>query len=129
MPCDQSKLASGMFPTEQTNEIIAMIGPTSAFSIKRTTGGPLFRNKASHQPCGISVARNPAIKNPPKISFQSIDQSVTNACATPVHFSPHAHARLPTAGQMKDGAHGGNAWILEFFLGPGFESQFQDFSV
>src|SRR5205814_84664 len=86
MPCDQSRLASGMFPTEQTNEIMAMTGPTSAFSIKRTTGGPLFRNKASHQPCGISVARNPAIKNPPKISFQSIDQSVTNACATPVHF-------------------------------------------
>src|SRR5438094_4658174 len=86
MPCDQSRLASGMFPTEQTNEIIAMIGPTTAFSIRRTTGGPLCRNKASHQPCGISVARNPAIKNPPKISFQSMDQSVTNACATPVHF-------------------------------------------
>src|SRR6266480_4374252 len=86
MPCDQSRLASGMFPTEQTNESIAMIGPTSAFSIKRTTVGPLCRNKASHQPCGISVAKNPAIKNPPRISFQSIDQSVTNACATRVHF-------------------------------------------
>src|SRR5205823_14841511 len=84
MPCDQSRLASGMFPTEQTNESIAMIGPTSAFSIRRTTGGPLCRNKASHQPCGISVARNPAIKHAPKISFQSMDQSVTNACDTHV---------------------------------------------
>src|SRR5437773_10999590 len=86
MPCDQSKLASGMFPTEQTNEIMAMIGPTSAFSIKRTTGGPLCRNKASHQTCGISVAKNPAIKNPPRMSFQSIDQSITKARATRVHF-------------------------------------------
>src|SRR5437763_17217902 len=88
MPCAQSKLASGIFPTEQTNEIIAMRGPTSAFSIKRLAEGPLLRNNASHQPCGINVARNPAIKNPPRISFQSIDQSATNACATRVHFPP-----------------------------------------
>src|SRR2546430_11891165 len=86
MPCDHSRLASGMFPTEQTNEIMAMIGPTSAFSINRPTGDPVCRNNASHQSCGTSVAKNPAIKNPPRISFQSIDQSVTNACATPVHF-------------------------------------------
>src|SRR5438874_11240981 len=86
MPCDQSRLASGMFPTEQTNEITAMMGPTSAFSIERTAAGPLWRNNASHQSCGTSVAKKPAIRNPPRISFQSIDQSVTNACATPVHF-------------------------------------------
>src|SRR5439155_6718629 len=86
MPCDQSRLASGMFPTEQTNEIMAIMGPTSAFSIERTTAGPLLRNNASHQSCGTSVAKKPAMTNPPRISFQSIDQSATKACATPVHF-------------------------------------------
>src|SRR5438477_3323044 len=86
MPCDHSRLASGMFPTEQTNEIMAMIGPTSAFSINRPTGDPVCKNNPFHQSCGTSVAKNPAIKKPPRISFQSIDQSVTNACATRVHF-------------------------------------------
>src|SRR5439155_4848505 len=86
MPCDHSRLASGMFPTEQTNEIMAMIGPTSAFSINRPTGDPVCRNNPSHQSCGTSVAKNPAIKKPPRISFQSIDQSVTKACATPAHL-------------------------------------------
>src|SRR5438874_12640389 len=86
MPCDQSKLARGMLQTEQTNEITAMMGPTSAFSIERTTAGPLWRNNASHQSCGTSVAKKPAIRNPPRISFQSIAQSATKACATRVHF-------------------------------------------
>src|ERR1700745_1543328 len=86
MPCDHSRLASGMFPTEQTKEIMAMIGPTSAFSINRTTGGPVCRNNPSHQLCGTSVAKNPAIKKPPRISFHSIDQSLTKECATRVHF-------------------------------------------
>src|SRR5205814_10674984 len=86
MPCDHSRLASGMFPTEQTNEIMAMIGPTSPFSISRTKGSPVCRNNPSHQSCGTSAAKNPAIKKPPRISFQSIDQSLTKACATRVHF-------------------------------------------
>src|SRR5437763_6584120 len=86
MPCDHSRLASGMFPTEQTNEIMAMIGPTSPFSISRTKGGPVCRNNPSHQSCGTSDAKKPAIKKPPRISFQSIDQSLTKACATRDHF-------------------------------------------
>src|SRR5438105_1406569 len=86
MSCAQSRLASGIFPTEQTNEIIAMMGPTSAFSIKRITAGPLGRKSASHHPCGINAASIPATKNPPRISFQSINQSITNALATLVHF-------------------------------------------
>src|SRR5438132_1098679 len=57
MPCDHSRLASGMFPTEQTNEIMAMIGPTSAFSINRPTGDPVCKNNPSHQSCGTSVIK------------------------------------------------------------------------
>src|SRR5438067_12852594 len=102
MPCDQSRLASGMFPTEQTNEIIAMIGPTSAFSIKRTTGDPVCRNNPSHQSGGTSAAKNPAIKKPPKISFQSIDQSMTNAYANRLHFFSSCSCSCSSADREPD---------------------------
>src|ERR1700730_10563203 len=88
MPFAQSKLASGILPTEQTNEATATSGPTAAFSIKRNHDGPLFKNSASHQLPGTSAATKPAIKKPPKISFQSISQSAQNAFASRVQRSP-----------------------------------------
>ena len=53
MPPAQSTAASGMFPTEQTNESAATIGPTSTFSISCTravasvTNRPLKKSSAA----------------------------------------------------------------------------------
>src|ERR1700730_12559731 len=81
LPFAQSKLASAMLPTEQTNEATATTGPTAAFSIRRNQAGPLFRKSAFHQSAGTSAAIKPAIKKPPRISFQSIAQSIQKAFA------------------------------------------------
>src|SRR5438105_4905622 len=86
IPLDHSRLASGMLPTEQTNESTAMIGPTIAFSTSRNGSGPLFKNSASHQFDGTSAARNPAMRKPAVISFHNMLQSITNALATAVHL-------------------------------------------
>src|SRR6266404_5840681 len=88
MPLAQSKLARGMLPTEQTNDATATIGPTAAFSIKRSQSGPLLRKSAFHQSAGTSAARKPAIKKPPMISFQSIRESIQKALARRVHLLP-----------------------------------------
>ena len=74
--------------------MIAMIGPTSAFSIRRKAGGPDFRNNVCHQAGGTSVAMNPAIRKPPSTSFQSIIQSIMKACAIAVHFASCASCVL-----------------------------------
>src|ERR1700737_3199171 len=88
IPFDQSKLASGMLPIEQTKDAMAMIGPTAAFSMSRSQSLPVSMNKAFHQLTGTRAERNPAMRKPPKISFQSIDQSIQKALATRVHFPP-----------------------------------------
>src|SRR6186997_3594947 len=94
IPFDQSKLASGILPIEQTNDATAMRGPTSAFSNRRNDAGPLCKNRACHAVGGTSVARNPAIKNPAAISFHNIIQSITNALATFVHFPSVSECEL-----------------------------------
>src|SRR5436190_94483 len=86
IPFAHSKLASGILPTEQTNERTAMIGPTAAFSINRRKGVPVSIKSAFHQSDGTSAAKNPAIKNPAASSFQSMSQSVQKAFARRDHL-------------------------------------------
>src|SRR6266404_8273795 len=88
IPFAQSRLANGILPIEQTNDRIAMIGPTAAFSIKRKIGLPVSMKSDFHQSCGTNAAKNPAIKNPASSSFQSINQSAQNAFPSCVHFPP-----------------------------------------
>src|SRR5205823_8592431 len=85
-PLAQSRHASGILPTEQTNERTAMIGPTAAFSISRRKVVPVSIKSAFHQSDGTSTAKNPAIKNPAASSFQSMSQSIQKAFARRDHL-------------------------------------------
>src|SRR3954454_17192454 len=80
--------------SEQTNESMAIIGPTSAFSVVGKTARPLWRNNVSlpptmrHQRCQKSSAHESA-----KDFFHSIAQSMTKAWATLTQLFYPAHAR------------------------------------
>src|SRR6266540_6415481 len=84
IPPAQSTAASGTFPTEQTNEITATSGPMITFSTRRSPLGASVTNRSLKNDAGKS-AMNPAITNPPTISFQSISQSPRKLCATSDH--------------------------------------------
>ena len=81
MPRAQSTAASGMLPTEQTKERTATSGPSRTFSISRTGGDASVTKSALKNAVG-SRATKPAIRNPARISFQSISQSPRKLSAT-----------------------------------------------
>ena len=81
IPPAQSTAASGTFPTEQTNERTATIGPTITFSISLTGSGASVTKRSLKNDIGSS-AMNPAMRKPALISFQSICQSPRKLCAT-----------------------------------------------
>src|SRR5689334_11409532 len=81
IPPAQSTAASGMFPTEQTNESTATSGPTSTFS-STCTQPPVPVRKSELKKSIGSSAMNPATTKPSVISFQSICQSPRKLCAT-----------------------------------------------
>ena len=81
IPPAQSTAASGMFPTEQTNDSAATSGPTIAFSGTRSQAGASVRKSALKNPFGSSETK-PAMRKPAPISFQSISQSPRKLCAT-----------------------------------------------
>ncbi len=83
IPPAQSTAASGMFPTEQTNESMATSGPTRTFSISCTAPPWSVRKRLLKKSCGSSATK-PAIRKPAMISFQSIFQSWRKFLATSV---------------------------------------------
>ena len=86
MPPAQSTAASGMFPTEQTNESAATIGPTMTFS-SSCSAPPLIGDEQGVEEALGSSATKPAITKPARISFQSISTSPRKLCATADHAS------------------------------------------
>jgi hypothetical protein len=71
MPPFHSTAASGTFPTEQTNETIATIGPMSGPTIFDPTGS-LAKKKACQNSLGTQAASAPAINRPSAMSIQII---------------------------------------------------------
>ena len=84
IPPAQSTAASGAFPTEQTNESTATIGPRTTFSSSRRGAGASVMKSALKTFIG-SRETKPAIAKPAKISFQSIPQSLRKLWATSDH--------------------------------------------
>src|SRR6516162_7906586 len=76
MPPFHSTAASGTFPTEQTNETIATIGPINGPTIFDPTGSE-DKKKACQNSLGTQAARAPAINRPSAMSIQIIAQSMT----------------------------------------------------
>ncbi len=76
IPPFQSTAASGMLPTEQTNESTAMSGPTTGPHTIAHVGCDV-RNTRGHQSIGTHAASAPAISSPPTTSFHTDTQSIT----------------------------------------------------
>src|ERR671931_1214158 len=81
IPPAQSTAASGAFPTEQTNERTATIGPRTTFSSSRTGPDASVTKRLLKKSIGSSEM-NPAIRKPATISFHSISQSPRKLWAT-----------------------------------------------
>src|SRR4029453_15561992 len=81
IPPPQSTAASGALPTEQTNERIATIGPTTTFSSSRTGHGASVMKSPLKTLAGSSEMK-PGSTEPLAISRQSIPQSLRKLCAT-----------------------------------------------
>ena len=84
IPPAHSTAARGTFPTEQTNDSAATIGPSTTFSSSRGALDESVRKSPLKKLSGSS-AMKPAIRKPPMISFQSISQSLRKLCATSDH--------------------------------------------
>jgi hypothetical protein len=83
MPPDQSRLASGMLPIEQTKDAMAMITPTAQFSTTRRAAGAVSgRKRTFHHWSGTAAMRKPAMRKPMTISFHIMVTSIRNASAT-----------------------------------------------
>src|SRR4029077_17058742 len=76
MPPFHSTAASGMFPTEHTNDMMATTGPTSG-PHNFTTTGLSTRKNDSQKSFGTHPASAPAINSPPTMSSQTAAQSMT----------------------------------------------------
>src|SRR5215472_2686753 len=76
IPPFQSTAASGMLPTEQTNEMNATIGPTIGPQNVVATGCETRKN-SFQKSLGTQAVRAPAISKPPAISFHIATQSMT----------------------------------------------------
>src|SRR5437660_10103802 len=76
MPPFQSTAASGMLPTEQTNEITATIGPRIGPQNDATTGCETRKN--SIQKCfGTKAANEHEMSRPTEIYIHTTSQSIT----------------------------------------------------
>src|SRR6266487_2220338 len=84
IPPPQSTAANGAFPTEQTKESTATIGPRTTFSSNRTGGDASVTKRLLKKSFGSSEMK-PAIAKPLMISFQSISQSLRKLWATSDH--------------------------------------------
>ena len=76
MPPDHSAAARGTLPIEQTKLMMAMRGPTRAFSRLVQNPWP-WMNNTFHTLSGTSTARNPATVYPITSSLRSIVTSAT----------------------------------------------------
>src|ERR1700738_1813505 len=74
MPPFQSTAASGIFPTEQTNEMTATSGPTIGPHNLATSGWSTRKNDCQNS-AGTQAASAPAISRPPTMSSQTAAQS------------------------------------------------------
>ena len=83
IPPFHSTAASGMFPTEQTKETIATMGPINGPTIFDPTGSAA-KKKACQNSLGTQAARAPAINRPRAMSIQIIVQSMTKKWLTEV---------------------------------------------
>src|SRR5512133_817212 len=69
IPPAQSTAAKGAFPTEQTNESTATIGPSTTFSASRSGQEAPVMNSELKKSIGSSEM-NPAIRKPARIARQ-----------------------------------------------------------
>src|SRR5579883_1326125 len=76
LPPFQRTAASGTFPTEQTNEMMATIGPTNGPQNLAKVGCEVRKNELQN-PRGTQAASAPAMNKPPATSFQTETQSIT----------------------------------------------------
>src|SRR5579871_6764099 len=76
MPPFQSTAASGMLPTEQTNDSTAIIGPSTGPQNLAHSGWDV-RKIFGHQSIGTQAASAPAMSSPPAMSIQTDTQSIT----------------------------------------------------
>src|SRR6266571_8774566 len=76
MPLFHNTAASGTLPTEQTNEMIAMNGPTIGPQNFENSGWELRKNDRQKL-VGTNTASAPAIRRPPATSFETDNQSMT----------------------------------------------------
>src|SRR6266567_6475925 len=76
LPPFHKTAARGTFPTEQTNDNMATIGPTSGLQNFVSKGWDVRKNDC-HAWFGTQVAKAPANSKPPAMSFQIAAQSIT----------------------------------------------------
>ena len=83
MPPFHSTTASGTFPIEQTNEMIATTGPMSGPHTLAASGCPV-KKKACQKRSGTQAAMAPAVSSPMTRSRMIALHSITNTCETEV---------------------------------------------
>ncbi len=83
MPPFHSTTASGTFPIEQTNEMMATTGPMSGPQILAASGWPAIKNTRQNR-SGTQAAIAPAANRPMIRSLMIAAHSITNTCATAV---------------------------------------------
>ena len=76
MPPFQSTAASGIFPTEHTNEITATSGPTIGPHSLASNGWSTTKNDCQNS-AGTQAASAPEMSRPPAMSIQTEAQSIT----------------------------------------------------
>jgi hypothetical protein len=85
MPEPHSTAAIGTLPIEQTNEVTAMSGPTSALAGTCSQGEAPLKNSAAQSSADTNADSAPAMRNPPTRSFHSIAQSIAKFWAMTMH--------------------------------------------
>ena len=83
MPPFHSTTASGTFPIEQTNEMMATTGPMSGPHTFAASGWPVMK-KDCQKLSGTQAAIAPAMSKPMTRSRMIAAHSITNTCATEV---------------------------------------------
>src|SRR5919206_1830684 len=91
-PPPHKTAAGGAFPTEQTNDSTATIGPRRTFSRSCTDPDASVTRSVLKTSIGSSET-NPAIRKPATISFQSISTSARKLWATSDQASTDANRR------------------------------------
>jgi len=83
MPPFHSTTASGMFPIEHTNEMMATTGPMSGPQIFAASGCPAMK-KLCQKLSGTQAAIAPVASRPMIRSLMIAAHSITNTCETAV---------------------------------------------